>query len=63
MKLPKRIFSGYHGACHCQGIAVDMQKGYIYYSFTTKLVKSDLHGNIIGSVESLTGHLGCIDFH
>lgn len=62
MQLPKKIFSSYQGGCHCQGIAVDAQKGYIYYSFTTKLVKADLHGNIIGSVDGLIGHLGCIDF-
>lgn len=62
MELPSSIFSGYHGACHCQGIAVDTAKGYIYYSFTTKLIKSDLAGNIIGSVDGLIGHLGCIDF-
>lgn len=62
MQFPKKIFSGYHGECHCQGIAVDQKKGYIYYSFTTKLVKSDLQGNIIGSVDGLVGHLGCIDF-
>lgn len=62
MKLPKEIFSGYHGGCHCQGIAVDKENGYIYYSFTTKLIKSDLEGNIIGSVDGLIGHLGCIDF-
>ena len=63
MKIPKRLFSGYHGGCHCQGIAVDMKKGFIYYSFTTKLIKADFKGNIIGTVENLTGHLGCIDFH
>ena len=62
MQLPGSIFSGYHGACHCQGIAVDPERGYIYYSFTTKLIKSDLAGNLIGSVEGLVGHLGCIDF-
>ena len=62
MELPSSIFSGYHGACHCQGIAIDAAKGYIYYSFTTKLVKSDLAGNVIGSVDGLIGHLGCIDF-
>ena len=43
-KIPSTVFSGYQGACHCQGIAVDPQKGYIYYSFTTKLIKSDLQG-------------------
>ena len=62
MNLPSSIFSGYHGACHCQGIAVDVLKGYVYYSFTTKLVKTDLAGNLVGSVDGLIGHLGCIDF-
>ncbi|MBQ9802658.1 MAG: hypothetical protein IJW51_06285 [Clostridia bacterium] len=62
MQFPKNIFSGYHGQIHCQGIAVDAKKGYIYYSFTTKLIKADLLGNVIGSVDGLIGHLGCIDF-
>ncbi len=63
--MKNRIFSGYfgHGSCHCQGIAVDKKNGYIYYSFTTKLVKGDLDGNIIGSVDKIVGHLGCIDFN
>ena len=61
MNLPCNIFSGYHGACHCQGIAVDTKNGYVYYSFTTKLIKTDLAGNLIGSVDGLIGHLGCID--
>ena len=62
MQLPSSIFSGYHGSCHCQGIAVDLTKGYIYYSFTTKLIKTDLTGKLLGSVDGLIGHLGCIDF-
>ena len=62
MQLTTTIFSGYHGQCHCQGIALDRKGGYIYYSFTTKLIKSDLQGNVIGSVDGLIGHLGCIDF-
>lgn len=57
------IFTGTHGNCHIQGIAVDPKKGYIYYSFTTKLIKSTLSGEIVGSVDGLTGHLGCIDFN
>ena len=61
--MKNKIFSGAWGKLHCQGIAVDPQKGYIYYSFTTKLVKSDLDGNIIGTVDNIIGHLGCIDFH
>ncbi len=61
--MNKKIFSGYWGNCHCQGIAVDQEKGYIYYSFTTKLIKADLDGNIIGTVDKIVGHLGCIDFN
>ncbi|MBO5040816.1 MAG: hypothetical protein J6D09_06945 [Clostridia bacterium] len=63
--MKNHIFSGYmgHGSCHCQGIAVDKKNGYLYYSFTTKLLKSDLDGNIIGSVDKIVGHLGCIDFN
>lgn len=61
MKSP--IFTGYWGKCHIQGIAVDKKNGYIYYSFTTKLIKATLEGNIIGSVEGLIGHLGCIAFN
>ena len=56
------IFTGTHGDCHIQGIAVDQKKGYLYYSFTTVLVKATLDGTLIGSVTGLTGHLGCIDF-
>ena len=61
MKLP--IFTGIWGKCHIQGIAVDEKKGYIYYSFTTKLVKATLDGEIIGSLDGLVGHLGCIAFN
>ena len=57
------IFTGSWGKCHIQGIAVDEELGYIYYSFTTKLVKSTLDGQIVGYVEGLTGHLGCIAFN
>lgn len=58
MKQP--IYSGTWGNCHIQGIAVDEAKGYIYYSFTTKLVKSTLDGKVVGTVDGLLGHLGCI---
>lgn len=61
MKQP--IFTGTWGNCHIQGIAVDLEKGYLYYSFTTKLVKAKLDGTIIGSVDGIIGHLGCIAFN
>lgn len=57
------IYTGSWGKCHIQGIAVDEQKGYIYYSFTTKLVKAKLDGTVVGCVDGLLGHLGCIVFH
>ena len=61
--MVKTIFSGYWGKNHCQGITLDTAHKYVYYSFTTKLIKSDIYGNIIGSVDNITGHLGCIDFN
>ena len=63
MNLPQTIFSGYHGANHCQGIAIDEKKGFVYYSFTTKLIKCTLDGKLVGSVDGLIGHLGCIDLN
>ena len=61
--LPKSIDVGMWDSCHIQGITMDTKKEYIYYSFTTLLVKADLTGKVIGYVDGLTGHLGCIDFN
>lgn len=58
-----RFYSGKWGKCHCQGIALDREKKYIYYSFTTKLVKCTLDGGIVGTVDNIVGHLGCIAFN
>ncbi|MCR5781114.1 MAG: hypothetical protein K6G90_00105 [Clostridia bacterium] len=54
------VSSGKQGNHHVQGVAVDEKNCYIYYSFTTRLVKTDFAGNLIGTVEGLVGHLGCI---
>lgn len=61
-KLPRQIVSGDWKAGHVQGIAADVKNGYIYYSFTTLLVKTDLAGNLIGWADGIVGHLGCMDF-
>ncbi len=61
--LPLKIFSGNWKTSHVQGIAVDTARQYIYYSFTTMLLKTDLQGHLIGWVDGLTGHLGCLDFN
>ncbi|MBQ6421760.1 MAG: hypothetical protein IJK02_11865 [Clostridia bacterium] len=58
--VPDGTFTGKQGKNHIQGMAVDTENGYIYYSFTTKLVKTDLAGHPVGSVTGLVGHLGCI---
>ena len=59
-KLPREVFSGVRGPFHVQGIAVDLKNGYMYFSFTTELLKTDLQGKLIGSVTGMTGHLGCL---
>ena len=61
--MPTPIYTGAWGKCHIQGIAADPEHGYLYYSFTTKLIKARMDGTIVGSVEGLLGHLGCIAFH
>ncbi|MBQ8356506.1 MAG: hypothetical protein IJX39_01710 [Clostridia bacterium] len=62
-KLPLMIDGGRWSTGHVQGIAIDVEKGYAYFSFTTTLVKTDLQGNLIGTAKGLVGHLGCIDFN
>lgn len=48
---------------HIQGIAIDENREFMYYSFTTTLVKTDMKGNVVGSVTGLAGHLGCIAYN
>ena len=60
---PTTIESGPFKAGHIQGIAVDTEQKYMYYSYTTMLIKTDMQGNIVGSVTGLLGHLGDLDFN
>ena len=60
---PETILSGPFNTGHIQGFAVDKQHQYVYYSYTTMLVKTDLKGRIIGTVKGLLGHLGCLAFN
>lgn len=62
-QLPRTIDSGTFPTGHIQGIAVDTQRQYIYYSYTTMLVKADMQGRVVGTVTGLLGHLGCLDFN
>jgi hypothetical protein len=42
---------------------VDVQGGYIYYSFTNLLARYDFSGKLIGTLVGWTGHLGDLDFN
>lgn len=61
--LPETIMSGPFKTGHIQGFAIDTERQYVYYSYTTMLVKADMQGRVIGTVKGLLGHLGCLDFN
>ena len=62
-----KAFSGFRidgfSKHHIQGIAIDKNREFMYLSFTTSLIKTDLEGNIIGSVKGIMGHLGCLAYN
>ncbi|MFC4908231.1 hypothetical protein [Actinomadura gamaensis] len=60
---PKEVYGGAWQSGHVQGIAVDRRRGFMYFSFTDLLVKTDMSGRPIGSVTGFTGHLGDLDFN
>lgn len=63
MKYANNIDVNGFGHGHVQGIAVDKNREYMYISFTTEFVKTDMKGNVVGSVKGLLGHLGCIAYN
>lgn len=62
-ELPPIVKTGLQDKFHVQGIAYDKERNCMYMSFTTSLLKVDMQGNVLGSVEGLTGHLGCISLN
>ncbi|MFF2191245.1 hypothetical protein [Streptomyces sp. NPDC058155] len=62
-ELPATVDGGAWKSGHVQGMAVDRRKGFVYFSFTNLLVKTDLTGKPVGSVTGFTGHLGDLDFN
>ncbi|ATY31947.1 hypothetical protein [Sphingomonas psychrotolerans] len=61
--LPRYQNGGTWDSGHVQGIAVDVQGGYIYYSFTNLIAKYDFSGKLVGTLVGWTGHLGDLDFN
>lgn len=57
--LPDSVYVG-DQMFHVQGIAIDRAKGCMYFSFTSQFYKTDLQGNIIGSIDKVQGHLGAM---
>jgi len=62
-RLPLEQDGGTWPTSHVQGIAVDVQGGFIYYSFTTLLAKYDFSGKLVGTLVGWAGHLGDLDFN
>ena len=58
-ELPDTLYVGVRDG-HVQGIALDKAKGYMYFSFTSSFIKTDLQGNIIGTISRIQGHLGAM---
>ncbi len=50
------------GKLHVQGLAFDHKEQCLYCSFTSEFYKTDLEGNIIGSIVGINGHLGAMTF-
>ncbi|SOD58299.1 hypothetical protein SAMN06297387_10180 [Streptomyces zhaozhouensis] len=62
-RWPEYINGGVWPTSHVQGVVVDDENGFVYWSFTQMLVKTDMEGNVVGTVEGITGHLGDIDLN
>lgn len=58
-ELPDTVYVGVKDG-HVQGIALDREKGYMYFSFTSSFIKTDLEGNILGTINRIQGHLGAM---
>ena len=58
---PRTIDGGAWPTSHLQGVAVDERRGEVLWSFTQQLVRTELDGTVLGTVEGITGHLGDID--
>lgn len=60
--LPASVAGGAWRSGHLQGMAFDPGRRHFYFSFTDRIVKTDLAGRPLGSVRGIGGHLGDLDF-
>jgi len=61
--LPSQLQTGSWNAGHVQGIAVDRERGHVYYSFTRLLAKYDFDGQLLATLSGWHGHFGDMDFN
>mgnify|MGYP001102148440 CR=1 FL=1 len=58
IEYPEKIENSFTASGHVQGIAIDYDRKYIYYTFADKFVKTDILGNVVGWFDGYQGHLG-----
>lgn len=61
--FPGNVSGGEWNSGHLQGMTIDDNYQNMYFSFTGILIKTDMKGQVIGSVTGITGHLGDLAFH
>ena len=62
-EMPNHVYSGVYDVYHVQGICLDKENQYLYYTFTNIFVKTDTEGNLIGTMTGYPGHLGDCTFN
>ena len=62
-KLPSVLDISSGVSTHVQGIAVNREKGEMYFSFTTRFIRTDLKGRVLGTIDRIQGHLGAMTFN
>lgn len=60
--IPRSIYVE-GGKFHVQGVVYDSIRHHFYFSFTTRLVKTDEQGKVLGTVDNIQGHLGDLAFN
>ena len=59
----RRYMEVFHQHCHMQGFSVDKENGYVYWSFTDSVVKTNMESMMILQAHVSGGHLGDIAYY